>query len=175
MCSQNLKQVPQNFMKFVHVDDVTLTSQLTTPYRKINNAIENITNYRVTSPSNYCCQISIIVRERPGTSVMIHFFSFFKARTRSPLYFFTLKFVYADVAVRYLNYLNQCIVHFGTTWYLGILVLVWQKVNEALLCQHLPVSSWNSDTEIRYERSSRLMKKPIIPWKDTNKTTVNCL
>ena len=29
-CSQNLKQVPQNFMKAFNVDDVTLTSELMT-------------------------------------------------------------------------------------------------------------------------------------------------
>ena len=36
--SQNLKQDPQNFMKAFNVDDVTLTSQLMTSYRKINIA-----------------------------------------------------------------------------------------------------------------------------------------
>ena len=44
---QNLKQVPQNFMKAFNVDDVTLTSQITTSYRKINIASEKIVNYRV--------------------------------------------------------------------------------------------------------------------------------
>ena len=44
---QNLKQVPQNFMKAFNVDDVTLTSQITTSHRKINIASEKIVNYRV--------------------------------------------------------------------------------------------------------------------------------
>ena len=34
--SQNLKQVPQNFMKSFNIDEATLTSQLMTQYRKIN-------------------------------------------------------------------------------------------------------------------------------------------
>ena len=56
--SQNLKHVPQNFIKTFNVDDVTVTYHLMTSYRKINIASEKIINYRVTSPSNdHCCQI----------------------------------------------------------------------------------------------------------------------
>ena len=74
--SQNLKQVPQNFMKTFNVGGVTLTSQLMTSYsKKINMASEKIINYEVTSPSNHrCCQINIIVWERAGVSLIIHFF-----------------------------------------------------------------------------------------------------
>ena len=60
--SQNLKQVPQKFMKAFTVDDVTASSKLMTPYRKINIARQKIINYRVTSPSNYLCQIRITVQ-----------------------------------------------------------------------------------------------------------------
>ena len=52
-------------------------------YRKINIASENDINYRVTSQSNHFCQISIVDRERLGISVMIQFFSVFKAKTCS--------------------------------------------------------------------------------------------
>ena len=34
--SQNLKQVPQNFMKNFNIDDATMTSQLMASCRKIN-------------------------------------------------------------------------------------------------------------------------------------------
>ena len=62
--SQNLKQGPQDFIKTFCVDDVMVTSQLMTPYRKINIASKKIINYCVSSPSNhYCCQINIIARE----------------------------------------------------------------------------------------------------------------
>ena len=78
--SQNLKQVPQNFMKTFNVDDVTLTSYLMISYRKINSASEKIINYKVTFPSNHhCFQINFVVRETPGISVVIHIFLFFKA------------------------------------------------------------------------------------------------
>ena len=53
--SENLKQVPQNLMKAFNADNVIMTSQLMTSYRKINIASEKIVNYRVTSPSNHCC------------------------------------------------------------------------------------------------------------------------
>ena len=69
---------------------------------------EKIINYRVTYPSKHCCQISIIDREKPGASDTV--FSLSKARTRLHLYLFTLKFVYTDATVRYLNYLDRCIV-----------------------------------------------------------------
>ena len=42
-----------------------------TSCRKINIASENITNYRVTSPSNHFCQIPILAGERPGISGII--------------------------------------------------------------------------------------------------------
>ena len=61
-CSQNLKQVLQIFIKAFCVDDVTLTSQLMTSYRKTNIASEKVIKYRVSSPSNHqCCQINITV------------------------------------------------------------------------------------------------------------------
>ena len=75
--SQNLKQVPQNFTKNVCIDDVTLTFQLMTSYRKIHVAGKKIINYRVSSPSNHdYCQINIRVPERPEILVIIHFFVF---------------------------------------------------------------------------------------------------
>ena len=67
--SQNLKQAPQNFVKVFNVDYVILTSQLMTSHNKFNISSEN---YRVTSPSNHCCQISIMIGERPGILVTIH-------------------------------------------------------------------------------------------------------
>ena len=69
--SQKSKQINQNFMKVFDVVDVILTSQVTMSHRINNIASEN---YRITSPSNHCCQISIIVGERPGILVTIHFF-----------------------------------------------------------------------------------------------------
>ena len=71
-------KISQNFMKAFSVDGVRLKPQLMAPYRKINIASEKIINYRVTYLSNHCCQISITVRERPGISVIIHFFLFLK-------------------------------------------------------------------------------------------------
>ena len=75
--SQNLKQVPQNFIKTFCVDNVTLTSQLMTLCRRINIASEKITNYRVSSPRNHhCYQINIIIREKTGILGIINFFLF---------------------------------------------------------------------------------------------------
>ena len=79
--SQNLKQVPQNFMKAFNVDDIILIYQLLASYKKINIASEEIINYRVTSQSHNCCQISIIVRERTGISV-IFFFLFLRCHSK---------------------------------------------------------------------------------------------
>ena len=73
---QNLKEVPQNFMKVLNVDDVTLSSQIMASQRKVNIASEKIINYRVTSPSNNICQIRILAGERPGISVIICCFPF---------------------------------------------------------------------------------------------------
>ena len=53
-------------MKFFNIDEVTLTSKIMISYRKTNIASEKIRNYRVTSPDNHCCQISILAEERPG-------------------------------------------------------------------------------------------------------------
>ena len=64
--------------KINNVDDVTVTSQLMVSYRKINITREKIIDYRVTSPSNHCCQINIIVQERPGISVIMHLFLFLR-------------------------------------------------------------------------------------------------
>ena len=41
-------------------------------YRKINIASEKIINYRVTSPSNHCCQINIRAQEIPGKTLNRH-------------------------------------------------------------------------------------------------------
>ena len=67
-------------MKVFNFDDVTLTSQLITSYRKINMASEKIIDYRDTSPSNQSCQISFIVRERPEISVIKYFFSVYLSK-----------------------------------------------------------------------------------------------
>ena len=69
-------------MKAFNVDDITLTSQQMTSYKKINIASRKIVNYRVTFPSNDCCQISFTVRERPGISVIIHFFLFLRRHSK---------------------------------------------------------------------------------------------
>ena len=79
--SQNLKQVPQNFMRTFNVDNVTLAYQLMTLYRKFNIASEKIINNKMTSPSNHhCFQINIIVRERPGISVVTNFYLSFHGK-----------------------------------------------------------------------------------------------
>ena len=112
--SQNLKQVSQIFTKAFNVDDGTLTFQLMTLNRKINIASEKIINYRVTSQSNNCCQISIIVWERLGISVMIHFFLFLRCYRKIFKFFKPVLCVYFNITIS-----------------------IWQKVNEAF--QHLPV------------------------------------
>ena len=71
--SQNLKQVPQ---KAFNVGSFTLTSQLIISYWKIMIVGKKTKNYRVTFPSNHCCQTSFIVRERPGSSIIKNLFSF---------------------------------------------------------------------------------------------------
>ena len=52
--TENLKQIPQNFMKVFKVDDVSQRSHLMSSYRKINIASEKVINYRGTSLSNHC-------------------------------------------------------------------------------------------------------------------------
>ena len=42
-----------------------------TSYKAINITGEKIINYRVTSPSNHCCQIPIQAAEKSGISVII--------------------------------------------------------------------------------------------------------
>ena len=69
-------------MKGFNVNDVTLTFQLMTSNRKINIAIEKIINYIVTSLGNHCCQIFMIVREKPEISVIIHFFLFLSRHSK---------------------------------------------------------------------------------------------
>ena len=70
-------------MKVFNVDgDVTLTFQLMTSYRKINIASEKIIIYIVTSLSNHCCQIFIIIQEKPEISVIIHFFLFLRCHSK---------------------------------------------------------------------------------------------
>ena len=83
-------------MKALNLDDVTLTSQIMTSYRKIKITSEKIVNYRVTSPSNHCCQISFIVRERPGISAMMHFFLFLRCHSKI---FKLLKPVYSQACM----------------------------------------------------------------------------
>ena len=53
--SQNMKQFPENFMKYFNVDDALQASQRMTLYKKINTASKTLVNYRVTSASNHCC------------------------------------------------------------------------------------------------------------------------
>ena len=65
-CSQNLKQVPQLFK-------LTMS-------------------HWFTSPSNHCCQISFIVQERAGISLIIHFVHFLRRHSRI---FKSLKPVYS--------------------------------------------------------------------------------
>ena len=96
--SQNLKQVPQNFIKAFNIDDVKLTSQLMTSYKKINMASEKIINCRVTSPRNHCCQINFDVLERPGISIIIHFFLFLRRHSKifkllKPVYSYTCRLI----------------------------------------------------------------------------------
>ena len=50
--------------------------------------------------------------------------------------FFTEKFVYKDVTVKSIDYLNRRKVLYV---YVDITVLIWQKVNEAFPSQRLPV------------------------------------
>ena len=59
---KNFKQVPQ----------------IMASYSKTNIASEKIINYKVTSPSNHCCQISVIVGEKPEISIIIHSFLFLR-------------------------------------------------------------------------------------------------
>ena len=82
-CSYECQNLMKTFWWRLMTDDVTLTSQLTMSYRKINIAGEKIINYRVSSPRNHCCcQINIIVRERPGILVIIHFFLFLRRHSK---------------------------------------------------------------------------------------------
>ena len=46
-------------MKVYNIDDVTLRSQI------------DVIDYRVTSPSDHCCEIRILAREKPGILVII--------------------------------------------------------------------------------------------------------
>ena len=104
-CGQNLKQVPQNFVRTFNVEDVTLTSHLMTSYRRINIASEKNINYRVTSPSSHhCCKINIIVRERSGILVIIHFTHFLRYHSKI---FKLLEPVYSYACI--LTSLYQCI------------------------------------------------------------------
>ena len=79
-------------MKAFNVDDITLTPHQMTLYRKIDITSEKVISYRVTSPSKHCCQISIIVSERPGIFVIIHCFLFLGRHTKM---FKSLKLVYS--------------------------------------------------------------------------------
>ena len=52
-------------------------------YRKYNIANEKTINYRVTFPcNNHCCQINIIVQERPEIFVIIHFSLFTRCNSK---------------------------------------------------------------------------------------------
>ena len=44
-----INYIAENFKKCFNIDEVTLTSQLMTSYRKMNIASEKIINYRVIS------------------------------------------------------------------------------------------------------------------------------
>ena len=85
-------------MKVFNFDDVTLTSQLITSYRKINMASQKIIDYRDTSPSNQSCQISFIVRESPEISVIKYFFLSISLRRHNKI-FNLLKAVHSYVCM----------------------------------------------------------------------------
>ena len=53
-----------------------------TSYRKINIASEKIIIYIVTSLSNHCCQIFIIIQEKREILVIIHFFLFLRCHSK---------------------------------------------------------------------------------------------
>ena len=78
--SQNLKQVPQNFMKVFYADVIMVIMS----YRKINIVSEKIINYRVTSPGSHCCQIRTWVEK----DLEFQLYTISKTRTRSCRYFF---------------------------------------------------------------------------------------
>ena len=60
-------------------------------------ASEKIINCSVSPPSNHlCCQINIIVRERTGVSVIIHFFLFLGHLNKT---FKLLKLVYSYASI----------------------------------------------------------------------------
>ena len=128
--SHILKQVPQNFINVYKVDDVTL--------RKISIASEKIINYRVTSSSNHYWQICILAGERIRISVVICCFLFVRQELVHANVFCTWRFVYKNITVRSLDYLNRrkvlCV-------YVDMTVLIWQKVNEAFHSQNLSVKS----------------------------------
>ena len=121
--SQNLKQVPQDFMKIltssrrhteVSANDVIQENKL----RKLNN-------YKLQRyfPKLSLFLTCIIVWGRPGILVKMQLFSLFLRQERFHISIFLVTL---------------------------------------------------SNTKIRCERSERLMKRPIIPWKDTSRTIVNC-
>ena len=78
-----------------------------TSCRKVNIASEKIINYKVTSPNNHCCQIRILAGERPETSAMICYFLSMRQEHVHVNVLFTLKFLYKDILLRFLDYLNQ--------------------------------------------------------------------
>ena len=82
--------ITSKFHEYVNIDDVILSSQVMTSYMNINVVSESIINYRVTSPSNHCCQISILAVERSAIDKMI--WKRLAAYYKSNVFFFSLLF-----------------------------------------------------------------------------------
>ena len=82
-------------MKIFNAEYVTLTFHQMTSYRKINIACQKIISYRVISTTNHhCCQINIIVRERPRILFIIRFSLFLRHQNKifkliKPVYTFS--------------------------------------------------------------------------------------
>ena len=102
--SQNLKEVSQNFTKYLRL----MTSHCH-PRQSCHRgkASEKIINYRVTSPSIRFCQICILAEERPGISVILCCFLFARQKSVHANLFLNKNFVYKDNTVRSLDHLNQ--------------------------------------------------------------------
>ena len=99
---QNLKQVPQNLMKVLSVDDIKLTPKIITSYRKTNITGIRIINYRVII--TFVNVASLLDKHVKFLSWYVAFY-FEDYNT-----FMSIKRVYKDVTVRSLDYLNRCIV-----------------------------------------------------------------
>ena len=84
--------ITSKFHEYVNIDDVILSSQVMTSYVNINVVSESIINYRVTSPSNHCCQISILAGERSAIDNKI--WKRPVAYYKSYVFFFSLLFLW---------------------------------------------------------------------------------